>query len=225
MKSKFANMKMSLNAKIATLLTYKQINPPTNTRKTSASTRGDLSRLSDSSKIDKLLESSVSFKDIPVMKDLLILQKKIRSLLEEWLQYCRNSLSILEPDMYILPDLPTKHKVTRLNENHSDFNKIVLFKTKSRSAENLSDRKRDDFSIFESNLKKITDHLTRRSMKGSLQALNENEQRSRSAYIGQYLKVFIQLKYACRKILTSTSFIELKIYPYLFKILHVFWLA
>ena len=118
------------------------------------------------------------------MKDLLVIQKRIRSLLEEWLQHCRNALSILEPEMYILPDLPLKHKITRLNENHSDFNKIVLHKTKSRSAENLSDKRRNnEFSVFETNLKKLTDHLTRRSMKGSLQALNEK--RSMSAYLGK----------------------------------------
>ena len=114
------------------------------------------------------------------MKDLLVIQKKIRSLLEEWLQYCRNSLSILEPDMYILPDLPAKHKIARLNENHSDFDKIVLHKCKSKSAENLTDK--NEFSSFESNLKKFTDHLSRRTNKGGS---SSNEPRSRSAFIGK----------------------------------------
>ena len=115
------------------------------------------------------------------MKDLLVIQKKIRSLLEEWLQYCRNSLSILEPDMYILPDLPAKHKITRLNENHSDYDKIVLHKCKSRSAENLSDK--NEFSQFESTLRKMTGHLTRQVTKGGAPSY---EPRSRSAYIGKF---------------------------------------
>ena len=35
---------------------------------------------SSDSKIEKLLDSTVSYKDIPVMKDLLVTQKKIRFL-------------------------------------------------------------------------------------------------------------------------------------------------
>lgn len=123
------------------------------------------------------------------MKDLLVIQKKIRSLLEEWLQYCRNSLSILEPDMYILPDLPAKHKISRLNENHSDFDKIVLHKCKSKSAENLT-----EFSSFESNLKKLTDHFSRKINKSGP---SSNEARSRSAYVGK-ISLKILLKFFLR---------------------------
>lgn len=56
---------------------------------------------SHGSKIDRLLESTVSYRDVPVMKDLLVIQKRIRSILEEWLIYCRNSLGVLNPNMYI----------------------------------------------------------------------------------------------------------------------------
>jgi hypothetical protein len=74
------------------------------------------------------------------MKDLLQIQKKIRKTLEEWLTYCRNSLGIMEPEMYIMPDLPIRPKDTRFNENHSDFDKIAFYRRKSKSAENLTVR-------------------------------------------------------------------------------------
>ena len=72
------------------------------------------------------------------MKDLLVTQKRIRKLLEEWLTYCRNALGILEPDMYIMPDLPMKSKDPRFNAEHDDYDKIAFYRLKSRSAENLT---------------------------------------------------------------------------------------
>lgn len=89
--------------------------------------------------LDKLLESSVSYKDVPVMKDLLLTQKKIRKILDEWLAYCRSSLGILDPEMYLMPDMPPiKSKDTRFLESHSDFDKVKMCRRKSRSAENLT---------------------------------------------------------------------------------------
>jgi hypothetical protein len=99
---------------------------------------GGGSRQDKMDKLDKLIDSTVSYKDVPVMKDLLHLQKKIRKTLEEWLSYCRNSLGILEPEMYIMPDLPIRPKGTRFDMNHSDFDKIAFYRRKSRSAENLT---------------------------------------------------------------------------------------
>ncbi len=110
------------------------------------------------------------------MKDLLVTQKKIRSILEDWLLFCRNSLGIMEPEMYILPDLPNKHKISRLNENHSDFDKIVLHRHKSKSAENLI--MLSESVLFETNVKKLTNSILKKS-----KAFAE-QKRSKSAIIG-----------------------------------------
>ena len=123
----------------------------------------------------------MSYKDIPVMKDLLVTQKKIRSILEDWLVFCRNSLGIMEPEMYILPDLPNKHKISRLNENHSDFDKIVLHRHKSKSAENLITP--SETVLFETNIKKLTNSLLKKSR------VFAEQKRSKSAVIGS-LEIF-----------------------------------
>lgn len=129
------------------------------------------------------------------MKDLLLIQKKIRSILEEWLSFCRNSLSILEPDLYILPDFPSKHRVTRFNENHSDYEKIVFYRRKSKSADNLTFRRNISSSLAFSGPES-----------GRLQTLKKNiliinsedskvldDARSKSAFISNYFCFFICL--------------------------------
>lgn len=87
--------------------------------------------------IEKLLETSnVPYKDIAAMRDLLTVQKRIRTILEDWQSHCRSCLNILSPTQYIFPihsNQFSTHQNCRLNEDHRDFNKIVLHKRKSNS--------------------------------------------------------------------------------------------
>lgn len=98
---------------------------------TSAATAEDMESM--------LLESMVSYRDVPVMKDLLATQKRIRAILDEWVSYCRTSLNIMSPAMYILPELssrghrrPVGERLMRLSLLESP-----LDRTKSKSAECL----------------------------------------------------------------------------------------
>lgn len=138
MKSKLGQQKLTAQTKAPIQAPIKTTNHSHLLHNSNLSANTSSKDLLDSSlRIDKLLETTISYKDIPVMKDLLTIQKKIRSLLEDWLLHCRTSLGIMQPDMYILPDFPPKQKTTRLNEHHSDFNKIVFHRRKSKSVENL----------------------------------------------------------------------------------------
>ncbi len=138
MKSKIGQQKLTANTKAPIQAPIKPVTTHTHLHSSNLSANTSSKDLLENSlRIDKLLETTISYKDIPVMKDLLTIQKKIRSLLEDWLLHCRTSLSIMQPDMYILPDFPQKHQTNRLNEHHSDFNKIVFHRRKSKSVENL----------------------------------------------------------------------------------------
>ena len=117
------------------------------------------------------------------MKDLLLIQKKIRSILEDWLNACRSSLGVSQPNFFILTDLHYKHKATRLNKNHSDFQKIVLHRRKSKSAEQLS--LKNNSKSFEQNLKKYTSTLKNKS-NSSLDSLKV-QPRSKSAFYRKFL--------------------------------------
>lgn len=149
------------------------------------------------SKLDKLFfDSTVSHKDVPVIKDLLVVQKKIRNLLEDWLSHCRSSLSILEPDMYLLPELAmNKHKYNRLNRNHADFDKIVLYRRKSKSAENLSanasihhphPHRNTIFTDAKKLLLKSNNHASKDDLRHGRFIITE-QKRSKSALIGKFL--------------------------------------
>ena len=151
---------------------------------------------SHDSKIDRLLETTISYRDVPIMKDLLVIQKKIRSILEDWLFYCRNSLGVLNPNMYIFPDFPIKHKTTRLIEDHKDFNKIVLHKRKAKSVMDMATS-----TPLSMNTANLNIHSHRDAKPGSnftSSSFNMNEfnatynpiidmQRSKSAYISKFL--------------------------------------
>ena len=136
-------------------------------------------------KIDKLLEKTVSFKDVPLMKDLLITQKKIRSILEDWLSYSRTCLSILEPNLYILPDFPVGNRVNRLNENHSDYNKIIFHRRKSRSVENLSSTSRFNFDNELLDRSKAWKKSSMLNRSIDFNSIIEEEKRSKSALISK----------------------------------------
>jgi hypothetical protein len=138
-------------------------------------------------KIEKIIESSVSYKDVPVMKELLQLQKKIRNILEDWLNYCRNSLSILEPEMYIMPDLPTKDR-TRFNEDHDDFQKIAFYRRKSKSAENLT----TNFNLFEIRSKKFNANSNSQMFKSKSKLF-----RSKSAFLSKYIFLYFFICQNC----------------------------
>ena len=131
-------------------------------------------------RIEKLLDSTVSYKDVPVMKDLLVIQKKIRKILDDWLNYCRNSLGILDPEMYILPDLPIKKKETRFDENHVDFEKVAFYRRKSRSAENLTVK----YDLFRSMNKFSTNNKSNSKLSGKQRP--KMLLRSNSEFISNY---------------------------------------
>jgi hypothetical protein len=128
------------------------------------------------SKLEKLLfDSTVSHKDVPLLKDLLAIQKKIRGILEDWLAYCRTSLNIMQPDMYLLPELPPMtgrhNKASRLNKNHVDYEKIVLYRRKSKSAENAKNRRPFDETSSEFNFKRLNqlrDNRSKSALMGKL---------------------------------------------------------
>lgn len=154
------------------------------------------SKESEKLKIDKLLEKTVSFKDVPLMKDLLITQKKIRSLLEDWLGYSRTCLSIMEPNLYILPDLPVGNRPDRLNENHSDYNKIIFHRRKSRSVENFSSNSRFNFDselLDRSKAYKKSSMLNRSVDSNSI---IDDEKRSKSALISKSALFLFQLMFS-----------------------------
>jgi hypothetical protein len=155
---------------------------------------------SHDSKIDRLLETTISYRDVPVMKDLLVIQKKIRSVLEDWLVYCRSSLGVLNPNMYIFPDFPVKHKSTRLTEDHKDFNKIVLHKRKSKSVMDMATSTPLSMNTATLNLHSHRDVKQGPNFTSSSFNLNEynvtynpiiDMQRSKSAYISELLFHFI----------------------------------
>lgn len=112
----------------------------------------------------------VSYRDVPAMKDLLTTQKKIRNLLDEWLNYCRTSLNIMQPDMYILPEL--KNRSFGINALRLKNPSPLLDRSKSKSAEVL--RSPLDFI----DLTKIISSADKMS----------NLARSKSALIGTYFR-------------------------------------
>lgn len=127
----------------------------------------------------------MSFKDVPLMKDLLITQKKIRSILEEWLVYSRSCLSILEPNLYILPDFPVSNRVNRLNENHSDFNKIIFHRRKSKSVENFSSASRFNFDLELLGRNKPSKKSSMLYKSVEFNPMADEEKRSKSALISK----------------------------------------
>jgi hypothetical protein len=177
MKSKLGQQKLNSNTKVQLPTVQKQ----NHLQSSNISANNSSKEIIDSSiKIDKLLDTTVSYKDIPLMKDLLNIQKKIRSLLEDWLSHIRNSLGIMQPNMYILPDLPQKHKTSRLNEHHSDYYKIVFHRRKSKSVENLMSAT----PLFEalSSCRKVTNKAMY-SFNSLTTKKSDQVQRSQSAYI------------------------------------------
>ncbi len=130
MKSAPGNLKLIPTAKGATINTYKQQH--NQNRKHSISFNNIPANGQRDARIDKLLEPTVSYREIPVMKDLYTVQKRIRVLLEDWQHHCRLSLNILSPDQYIFPE-DLNGNESRLNANHRDFHKIILHKRKSNS--------------------------------------------------------------------------------------------
>ncbi|RNA29347.1 hypothetical protein BpHYR1_032044 [Brachionus plicatilis] len=189
MKSRLSMLKVSPNAKPQQISSYKQYHHQqqiSNQNGLKASIYlGQNSKESEKVKIDKLLEKTVSFKDVPLMKDLLITQKKIRSLLEDWLAYSRSCLSILEPNLYILPDFPVRHRINRLNENHSDFNKIIFHRRKSRSVENFSSTNRFNFDYELQGRSKAHKKGSMLNKSIDFSPLIDEEKRSKSALISR----------------------------------------
>lgn len=195
LKSTLGQLKINLAAKASAIMSYKtkhlqeqqlQQQASQSVRKTSIFNQ---SLSSHDSKIDRLLETTISYKDVPVMKDLLVIQKRIRTILEEWLTHCRSSLGVLSPNLYIFPDFPIKHKTTRLNEDHKDFNKIVLYKRKSRSVLDMTTS-----TPLSMNTSSFMLNKTRNQLQFTNSSLNLTEyqvtydpsgdlQRSKSAYI------------------------------------------
>lgn len=135
------NTKLIPNARGVLLASYKQQQTihKNSDRKVSVAAVHTPTHPTRDSRIEKLLESTVSYKDIPVIKDLLAIQKKIRNVLEEWQLHCRKSLKILSPDLYIFSQPINTDTCNRLNRNHRDFNKIILHKRKSQSVLGCSD--------------------------------------------------------------------------------------
>ncbi len=136
--STIGNLKLNPNARGSLLSNYKppQTHHKPVDRRVSVAVAVDVAR---DARIDKLLESTnVSYKDIPVIRELLSIQKKIRNVLEDWQLHCRNSLKILSPELYIFSQ-PIDTKCDRLNKNHRDFNKIILHSRKSKSVLGISD--------------------------------------------------------------------------------------
>lgn len=175
MKSSLGNLKIVPSARGATVLTYKQQQMQQATgRKPSISFNSTVRR---DSRIDKLLDSTISFKDIPVMKDLLSIQKKIRNIFEDWKTHCRSSLKILSPELYIFPGSLNIDKENHLNNNHRDFHKIIIHKKKSSSVLGyVTSRPNDHSSLSKS---------SKSSNEISLNCMDEVT-RSKSAVIGMY---------------------------------------
>ena len=92
--------------------------------------------------------------------------KFYRALIDDWLLHCRNALGVLEPNMYILPDFPKSHN---LNEYHAYFNKITIFRRKSKSAE-----------------------TKKRESRPSIPILPILPERSKSAFLSNILKFYLQ---------------------------------
>lgn len=170
MKSTQGNLKMSANARGATVATYKQQH-----RKASIMTASSFR----DARIDKLLEQNVSYRDIPVMKELLIIQKKIRGYLEEWQGHCRRSLNILSPELYIFPG-SCNEKASRLNDEHRDFDKIILHRQKSNSMVG-----------FVSSLKDVNESLPKGEQLYAENTSRNDPSRSKSALVGNYILVFL----------------------------------
>ena len=110
-----------------------------------------------------------------------------RIIFDDWQMHCRNSLGILNPSLYILPDTVFKHKTTRLNADHSDFNKIVLFRRKSKSVEDF--HKISTISFESDNLrnsKNKTDTKTKKIGEDSnMKSTVKVQERSKSAFISK----------------------------------------
>ena len=77
------------------------------------------------------------------------------------MHYCRDGLGVLDPDKYILPDYP---KSRNMNENHIFYDKIQIFKRKSKSAD-----------VKKRELRPITPSIP----------ITDIPERSKSAYLGK----------------------------------------
>jgi hypothetical protein len=152
----------------------------------------------------------VSYRDVPAMSELLTTQKKIRSILKDWLNYCRTSLKIMEPDMYILPELNNQppnqqrqqqqqqqhQQFSRFNKNHSNYEKIVLHRRKSKSADISTRDSRRRVLVFNNNDPNNTKNKsTTSNNKVADQIVTvkldlDQQRRSKSALIGNFLIFF-----------------------------------
>ena len=94
--------------------------------------------------------------------------------MEDWQAYCRNSLNILSPDLYLFPE-SYEHKTTRLREGHKDYNKIIIQKLKSKSVTDLSDDIDEEAHLY-------SEKLNEKTM-GYLKGVNT---RSKSAFISKF---------------------------------------
>jgi hypothetical protein len=124
------------------------------------------------------LETIVSYRDVPLLKDLLLIQKKFRSIIDEWLMYCRTCLAVMPPDKYLISFMSSRQGVqghhltsSRLDNKHENYNKIIIFNCKSKSS-----------SEFKESLQK--------SKQNEVKRIDFDDSRSKSAFMGIYSNLF-----------------------------------
>lgn len=158
-----------------------------------------------SSKLESILENMVSYRDVPAMKDLLLTQKKIRSLLDDWLNYCRTSLNIMAPSMYILPELKlirdTNDRVKKRNRKSSP---PLTERKKSHSAELMRRTRLGDFDLSPIDLQTSSSPMRDPASNSILklpdlivERFNDRIQRSKSAFIGKLTRINRWIKFLC----------------------------
>ncbi|CAF4020243.1 unnamed protein product [Rotaria sp. Silwood2] len=57
--------------------------------------------------VERLLDGQVNVKELPMIKELNNLRKRIRNICNDWLKSCRTTLGVMDIDSYCLPDWPS----------------------------------------------------------------------------------------------------------------------
>ncbi|CAF0916249.1 unnamed protein product [Rotaria sordida] len=57
--------------------------------------------------VERLLDGHVNVRELPMIKELNILRKRIRNICHDWLKQCRTTLGVMDIDSYCLPDWPS----------------------------------------------------------------------------------------------------------------------
>ncbi|CAF3387992.1 unnamed protein product [Rotaria socialis] len=92
--------------------------------------------------VERLLDGQVNVRELPMIKELTSLRKRIRNICNEWLKLCRKTLGVMDIDAYCLPDWPpiSTHLIAPTTKSHASKSakqpRHVTIVTKNESINN-----------------------------------------------------------------------------------------